>query len=184
MCRKWPFKFWALVAAIVVASCLLVAFIHRSTSPVYRGKTLRSWLVLLQSANPVEHEDAEAAVRAIGTNAVTTLTAWLSHRDSAAEKWLKGCLAGIGLFTPYRFSENYYRSKALCGFRVLGINGQSAVPDLRRFLADPALASDAAYALVWAAPSEAEKLAEEWTSDTNRSVKIRGLKLKAEIADR
>lgn len=184
MYHKRSFKFWTIVAAIFVASCLLVALIHRSASSSYRGKTLRSWLVLLQSTNLFEREDAEAAVREIGTNAVPTLTAWLSHRDSAAEKWLTWWLARIGLITRDRFSENYYHSKALCGFRVLGTNGQSAAPDLRRFLADPALASDAAYALVWAAPSEAEKLAEEWTMDTNRTVKIRGLKLKAEIVNR
>lgn len=184
MRRKWSFKFWLSVAAIVVASCLLFSLIHRSASPSLRGKTLQYWLVLLQSTNVVERDDAAAAVREIGTNAVPTLTAWLSHRDSAAEKWLTGWLARLGLFRRDRFSENYYRSKALCGFRALGTNGQSAVPDLRRFLADPALASHAAYALVWVAPSEAEKLAQEWTAATNRSVKIRGLKLKSAILDR
>jgi len=141
--------------------------------------------VLLQSTNPVEREEAGAAVREIGTNAVPTLTAWLAHRDSAAEKKLTVWLAKVGLFSRDRFSENYYHSKALCGFRALGTNGQSAVPDLRRFLADPALASDAAYAMAWVAPSEAEKLAEAWIADnTNRSVKVRGLKLKAEIINR
>ena|SRR2546425_1069912 len=184
MRRSWSFKSRTLVAAVVVTSCLLVVLLLRSTGPSYRDKTLHSSLTLLQSTNPVERVEAEAVAREIGTNAVPTLTAWLSHRDSTAEKRLTGWLAKVRLFSRDRFSENYYHSKALSGFRALGTNGQSSLPDLRRFLADPALASDAAYALVWVAPSEAEKLAETWMADTNRFVRIRGLKLKAEILDR
>lgn len=178
------FRLWTLGAAIVVTSCLLVALVQCSADPRYRGKTLHTWLVLLQSANLTEREEAEAAVREIGTNALPTLIAWLSHRDSKQERSVSSWFAKHGVFTRDRFSENYYRSKALCGFRALGTNGQSAVPDLRRLLADPAAASHAGVALVWVSPSEAEKLAEEWMADTNRTVKIRGVKMKAEIVNR
>lgn len=140
--------------------------------------------MLLQSTNLTMRAEAEAAVRTIGTNAVPTLIAWLSHRDSEPEKGLTQWLAKRGLITRDHFSENYYRSKALCGFRTLGTNSQSALPDLRRLLADPALALEAASALVWVAPVEAEKLADEWRRDTNRLVQARGLRLEQDIIDK
>jgi hypothetical protein len=178
------FKSWTVLAAVVVVGCLLVVLVQRSVVPSYQGKSLHSWLVLLQSTNLVVRELAETAVREIGADAVPTLTAWLSHRDSAAEKLLTQWLARAGLISHDTFSENYYRPKALCGFRTLGTNAQAAVPALRQFLEDPNLASDAGYALVWVAPREAERLAEKWIADTNRLVRVRGLKLKAEIHDR
>ena len=177
-------KFWATAGAVLVVTCLLLALMHDSISPTYQGRTVASWLVLLQSTNPPIRASAENAVREIGTNAVPTLTAWLSHRESSAERWLTLWLAKVGLGSYAPFSENYYRSKAMCGFRTLGPKAQCALPDLRKFLDDPALALNAAVALVYVAPSEAEHLAEKWTTDTNRLVKLRGLKLKAELSDR
>ena len=160
---------------MVVTSCLLVAHLQRSAGPRSRGKTLHAWLViLLQSTNLAERVEAEAAVQEIGTNALPTLISWLSHRDSKQERALTSWLAKHGLFAPHRFSEKYYHRKALCGFRVLGTNGQSAVPDLRRFLADRAVASDAELAIVFVSPLEAEKLAEKWIADTNLTVRRRG----------
>ena len=184
MRRSWSFKTRLLAFAVVLIAGLLVALFSLSGGPSWRGRDLRSWLVLLQSPNESERQEAEAAVRGIGTNAMPVLIDWISHRDSAAEKRVTAWLNRIGLFTRDRFSENYYHSKALCGFRALGTNGQCAVPALRQLLTDPAHAGDAAYALVWVAPSEAERLAEIWMADTNRFAKIRGLKLKAELADR
>ena len=66
----------------------------------------------------------------------------------------------------------------------MGTNGQSAVPELLQIAADPTVALYAGTALVFVAPSEAEKLAEEWLADTNRSVKFRGTRLRGEIVNR
>jgi len=151
---------------------------RRLSGPGYGGKALSSWLVLLQSTNLVEREEAEAAVREIGTNAVPILTAWLSHRDSAPEKWLSGWLARTGVFTRDRFSENYYRSKALCGFRVLGPTARPAISDLRKLIVDTdrGLSLYASYALALVAPAEAQKLVEEWSGVTNRNLVVSNLR--------
>ncbi len=188
MCRRLSFKFCTIIAAIIIASCLLVALTQPSRRSSYKGKTLRSWLELIQSQNLLEVEEAEAAVRKIGANAVPTLTAYLSHRESALEKrlpkWLTGSLSRMGLCRRGVFWDNYYHSKALCGFRALGTNGVSAVPDLRRFLADSTdrrLANDAAIALVFVAPLQAARLAEEWIANTNRAVSSRAMDMKWEL---
>lgn len=180
-----PIRFWLiLVATCITLTCLVVVFGPRLTSQHHRGRPLQEWLVLLHSMNLNERAEAEAAVQAIGTNSVPTLIAWLSHHDSTLEKNLKQWLAKHGWFTRNRFSENDYHSKALSGFRALGTNGQSAVPVLRGLLADPERAFDAAYALSWVSPGEAERLAEKWVTETNRLVKARGLRLKQEFAER
>ena len=167
----------------ISVAIVLIAFAGlRSSEPSYGGQDLRLWLVALQSTNLAQRAEAEAAVRAIGTNAIPTLLTWLSHLDSEQEERLTQWLAKHGVSTGHRFSENYYRSKALCGFRALGTNSQGAVPALRALSTDPARGFHAAVALIWASPGEAQALADMWATNANASVKMRGLQLRNQIA--
>jgi hypothetical protein len=178
----------ALGIAVPATGALLLAFwlavqTHEANGPVWRGKALSSWSVELQSTNLHERADAETALREMGAKAVPTLTRWLARRDADVVKDMDKLLAKVGLARPYLWTEGSHRSRALCGFRALGTNGQPAGPYLRHLMSQPATAQEAAFALVWVAPAEAEKVADAWINGTNATRRTWGLRIKQEIVE-
>lgn len=78
---------------LVIASLAMLAFIAvfwkmlPPKEPVYAGKPLSYWLMAYDMAVPKDpfapsEPDAEAAIRAIGTNAIPTLLQFLQKADS------------------------------------------------------------------------------------------------------
>jgi HEAT repeat protein len=111
--------------------------------PSYHGKSLHAWLQQ-QAAAAYAHDkqgrqEAEAAIRLIGTNALPTLLVWISTRDSTLEKtlrahiklndvtWEKVPFLGGG-------SRSRWRAAQACG--LLGPIAKPMIPSLVSLLKD------------------------------------------------
>lgn len=83
--RKWIFLL-ALAALLVAVSILLLS--EKESS--YRGKSLSEWLEAIPFEPPHDPPvpEAQAAVRAIGTNALPFLLEWVVERDSSLRQAL------------------------------------------------------------------------------------------------
>lgn len=126
--------------AYVVMAVLAVALVGVSMwrawqqrEPVYKGRTLTSWLKDIaqyhREKTAVELE-AKEAVRQIGTNAVPTLLRWLSARDSALEIRATSLIQRQHLIHVEYTSAAERNRLAMWGFEELRTNARSAVPEL------------------------------------------------------
>lgn len=180
---------WA--AGGLLAVLVWVAWPSREIA--YNGRSLSKWLDVVQSANAMERVEAAAAIRAIGTNAEPVLLDWLQRRDSSAAKWFSGFLAkhGAPLSDPNgyrasswdRFSENYYRSKAILGFQVLGPMAYRSVPALQDLLTNAATRFDAAVAINAVASELTKPIMAQWSKSTNAALRVDALRMEQEILD-
>ena len=103
----------------------------RESEPVYQGKPLRYWLTLYthgySPSNP--GDQADRAVREIGTNAIPTLLEMLQEKDSPLKlKWRALLEKQDFIQPPQRASSRNYQ--AGMAFRTLGAIGSNAVPAL------------------------------------------------------
>ncbi len=124
------------VGVAIVAVAALGVWLSRPggpPEPVYRGKTLGAWLDD-RRATPygpvVLSDEAVAAVRALGPEAVPTLLTWLRASDSSVSRNAKIVLEWR-LKLPLRVPTNQdKRKRAMYGFRALGPAARSAFPAL------------------------------------------------------
>jgi HEAT repeat protein len=95
---------WVIVAGFGLLGC--------STQPRHEGRTLKQWLMVYHEADDdsPEEQQAIAAVRRMGTNAIPYLTKWITDED-----W------------------RIYQT-AVHMFKVLGPEAAMAVPNLERML--------------------------------------------------
>jgi len=124
------------VGAAVLAGAALAVWLSRSggpPEPVYGGKALSAWLDDRRATpkGPVLLSDeAVAAVRALGPEAVPTLLAWLRASDSSVSRNAK-ILLEWRLKLPLRVPTNQEtRLRAMYGFRALGSPASSAFPEI------------------------------------------------------
>ncbi len=125
-----------MVGAAVLGSAALAVWLSRPAGPpepVYQGKALSAWLDDRRATpqGPVLlSNEAVAAVRAIGPEAVPTLLAWLRASDSSFSRNAK-ILLEWRLKLPLRVPTNQEkRMRAMYGFRALGSAASSAFPEL------------------------------------------------------
>jgi HEAT repeat protein len=100
-------------------------FSLKVSEPVFQGKTASYWVDHIDTS-----DEAEKALRQIGTNAIPMLLAKLQAKDSKFKTWLIA-LADKQDFMEINFktAEDEYRL-AVKGFGILGENATSAVPAL------------------------------------------------------
>jgi hypothetical protein len=133
---KW-LKIALVVLAVALVGVICWQVVRPSDEPVYKGRTLTSWLenyarVPLDGYIRQEHE-TDMAVSQIGTNAVPTLLRLLHKKDSAFKVKLMALLARQHVITvDYTPAEDWNKA-ALVGVQVLETNAQTAVPDLIEF---------------------------------------------------
>jgi hypothetical protein len=149
------------VAVVAVCVVLGVAFWPEPKEPEYQGKKLSEWLAMQWE----EPKECEQAILAIGTNAVPFLTTWVEFELPPWRLRLLRIYAQVP--NPLRINRvgswvvdmNAQRraANAVSGFQVLGDRARSAVPDLARYVADPAKLdySRVAVALAYAGAGEA-----------------------------
>jgi HEAT repeat protein len=126
--------------ALAVVFALVGVFVWRMaqpSEPVYKGKTLSKWLkvytpLIWRVKGPEElseaEQDANAAVRQAGTNAIPTLLRMLRAKDSTLTTKLLDFAQWQSIFKiDYPRAEGWNLA-ALRGFEMLGAQAQSAVP--------------------------------------------------------
>jgi len=124
------------VGAAMLALASLGVWLSRPgvpPEPSYRGRTLGAWLDE-RRATPqgpvVLSDEAVAAVRALGPEALPTLLTWLRASDWSVSRNAKIVLE-LRLNLPVRVPTNQdQRMRAMYGFRALGLAARSAFPAL------------------------------------------------------
>jgi hypothetical protein len=127
------------VAAIAVLAVLAWAVLHVSTpEPVYQGKPLSYWLLGYGfpsgHLNGPSRDEADAAIRDAGTNAIPLLLEMMRARDSSTKIKLAEWGHRLHLYRGQLQNTDELRWEALTGFSVLGSNAVSAVPGLVKIL--------------------------------------------------
>lgn len=142
------------ILGLIVLAVVCFAFLQPRAEPKYQGRYLSEWLATYDAArhrlavstvhNPSDPNQqalaqAEHAVRAIGTNALPYLVAWI---DSDLPPWrtnlrakLPRWLARRDVVTRAILGGAFYRSgAAVFGFKILGTNATPAIPELEALM--------------------------------------------------
>lgn len=135
---------WTLAGVILLAIVLLV----RPTGPrepVYQGKKLSQWIDgtaagFITGPNPPDKETsdrADAAIRALGTNALPWLLYEFTCPDSKWKRKVDSWIAGHTRW-DFRLSDHANRMyRAYCGLVTLGPGMAPALPELAKCLDYP-----------------------------------------------
>ncbi len=121
----------ALVAVVIVA-----VWPDDSNEPRHNGKRLSEWIILYRNTDPgPEHDKAEAAISAIGTNAIPLLLHWVVEEPSPTRRKIRNSLPRWARDNQIVFSLLNARlsqaaQAAPQAFRALGTNAALAVPHL------------------------------------------------------
>jgi HEAT repeat protein len=128
----------------VAAIFLLVGILARTKPPeslVYQGKTVKGWVVQLTTPEPNAREQAAAAIKALGSNAVPGLVRLLETRDSFFRKRVWAFASQL----PVRVRQvvlprirppdaALIRSSAARSLGLLGPDAETAIPALSKSL--------------------------------------------------
>ena len=133
-----------IIWSLLLAAAALVALAWFSfREPRARGEPLSYWLQLgtgsvddIFTGEARNSPDSEAAVREIGAKAIPTLLAKLRATDSP---WKEKTYEWLNKQDFYKFEptwEQEERAQGLYGFRILGSNALSALPELEKMFWD------------------------------------------------
>jgi hypothetical protein len=129
--------------AYIVLAVLAVALVGvtmwrvwQQREPVYKGRTLTSWLMRYWSTNNTEvwigpgDLEVKQAVRQMGTNAIPTLLRLLQAKDSALKRRTMALLKREHIIAKDYIPAAFWHQTGMYGFYVLRTNAQSALPRL------------------------------------------------------
>jgi HEAT repeat protein len=143
--------------AFLIAVGVLVWWAWPQKEQTYQGKPLSFWIDQYQahllargdSEPALKRNQAQAAIREIGTNALPALLAMVSKKDSPLKSRLL-TLARKQSFIKFRLNnDDYYHARSSYGFGALGPIAKPAVPALIELLHDknPRVRACAAHSL-------------------------------------
>jgi hypothetical protein len=133
-----------LVGALTAASVIACNVIYSGGGPRYDGRSLGTWVEihgggLGRLASDQEREEAAAAIREIGTNALPCLLSWVSETPKPWRKRIEPAVNALpGWLSRRRFIqrlllENDERAQnSIRAFKVLGPLAAPAIPELAR----------------------------------------------------
>jgi HEAT repeat protein len=106
-----------------------------SSEPRYNGKKLSKWLIMYRNPDTLsDQQNAEAAISAIGTNAIPFLLRWLQDEPLPTRTRIRNALPGWLRDSPMVFNllgAPFSRTMtASMGFLALGTNALPAIPEL------------------------------------------------------
>lgn len=134
--KKLPRIFFALVVLGLFAG--LVIRVSSPSEPKYQGAALSSWLT--RYANEVDSEpqrnEAVAAIRQIGTNALPVAIRWLRAWDSKFKLRMNDLLERQSVFHFDFIPADEYHDRATRIFSILGPDAKPAIPELGKLLDD------------------------------------------------
>ena len=127
------------IALAVLAVALVGVTMWRvwqQREPVYKGRTLTSWLMRYWSTNNTEvwigpgDLEAKEAVRQMGTNAIPTLLRLLQAKDSALKRRTMTLLKREHIIAKDYIPAAFWHQTGMYGFYLLRTNAQGALPRL------------------------------------------------------
>jgi hypothetical protein len=169
-----------LAVLLVALSGVIVWQVLRSHEPVYQGKPLSVWLQRYISGGSIidvrQEQEADEAIRQIGTNAIPTLLHMLRARDSRLKLELLG-LAYRQSFIRVRILPAYFTTRqAAAAFHALGASASNAVPILIQTYREeigPDSQCGCAEALGWIGPAASEAIPDLVSATTNSNIILR-----------
>jgi PBS lyase HEAT-like repeat len=137
-----PFRIILTLAGIAII-CLAAWKMFAPRQPTYNGKLLSYWLsryenrILGKAAlNSSEQQEADKAVREIGTNAIPYLLKLAGRKDSALKQRMLSIYRRQSFLKLPIHDAQFYHVEASCGFVALREKAKPAVPGLIRLLKD------------------------------------------------
>ncbi len=133
-----------IVLACTAALVGTIAFFSRDDAPRSQGRSVAKWLMTYyESDRPNHHPQGPAAataLRAIGTNALPCLLAWIRYEAPPWHRNIARVMPGrIGNSRPARatlYRGHHRAAAAQKGFQLLGTNAVGAIPELSRMARD------------------------------------------------
>jgi hypothetical protein len=151
-----PRKRWLLLllAAIVITLVVLVIQAVKSEL-IVEGRPLSHWLAVAsnnEDGNDAARTNAETLIRSLGPAIIPYLLDWLQTppgwREKYGSRWNQFVIGrGSSKYTVDRYHAHRIRSQAVIGFQILGTNGVTAIPKLRKLMRDDRYAKDVARVL-------------------------------------
>ena len=137
-----------LLAATVVAGVVALTL---PREPAWDGQPLSDWLQIGYGTGmthgDTDRDDADAAVRHIGTAALPILVRELGAKHSHTRWRLVQFLQSHSIYCLRYPYPDERRSRAVGAFHALRGVATPALPEIRRYLSDPELQSDAQSAI-------------------------------------
>ncbi|MBI5386123.1 MAG: HEAT repeat domain-containing protein [Verrucomicrobia bacterium] len=159
-------------AAAVLIGALLFVWL-RPREPEYQGRRLSEWLKGFSYLQPNDTEDTEArateaavAVRAMGTNCLSTLMAMLQAKDSSLKRHVTRWLDKQSVIRFHFSNAADLRNQAELAVGALGPLAKPAIPRLVTLLKDDELAGSAVFTLTKIGPDALPALAAALTNDS------------------
>lgn len=164
--RKLALAFLVIVL-ITGAAWLLV---RSPREPSYQGKSLTQWLNEYNRAGSMDKTGPISdAIRAMGTNSLPFLLAYINHPDSKLKFKLQKLLRKQHLIKPSILGSDY-RSVSILALSALGTNAAPLFPDLLKLADDPQIHWWGAMSLLAIGPSSIPTL-EKVCESTNVQVR-------------
>ncbi len=132
---KTPNRWWLVLFAMLFIAGLAALPILPSKEPTYKSKPLSYWLQAYALPYPGRHSDrveseAQAAIEALGTNAIPTLVRLIGHFESPLTKRVRALAQRLHFLPIRQQSPDSENLEALAAFGVLGMRGGPATPQL------------------------------------------------------
>jgi HEAT repeat protein len=153
------------VVALAVTLVGLAWFCLGFHEPAYQGKTLRVWMsawhknLLANQGSPgrAERDQAQAAIKSIGADALPMLLRMAGAKDSVLKKRLIALASKQSIIRFHLQPADDYHATATRGFSALGPDAKPAVPALIGLLRDkdPQVRASAAQCLSLIGPEAA-----------------------------
>src|SRR5215469_12213411 len=115
----------AVILGVTLIAMVIVCWSFRPRQPVYHGESLTRWLRDLDFGS--QHGDAaRAAIRAIGSNAVPTLSTYLKYHDGESDRRFNTFVRRHGILVVE--DDFVWQRRAAQGFAELGPVAEAALP--------------------------------------------------------
>jgi hypothetical protein len=154
----------ALAVLLLVVVGVIAWQVLRSSEPVYQGRPLSGWLDQWEKSSlfpgSEARNQAQAAIRQIGTNALPLFLEWAAAHDSILKKKVMALAKRQSLIKVHLRSEEDYHARSDAGFSALGPMAKPAVPALIDLLSheDDQVRVAAAFDLMWIGPEAQESV--------------------------
>ncbi len=133
----------ATVALLLLAMGLIGFSLVRPREPAYQGRPLSVWLDdLMKGHYGVEHDQAEEAIRQIGTNSIPALLNLIASEESEFDKNFRKLSAQIPFLRYQGKPVAEHREKAKRAFAALGPLAKPAIPQLNILLNQESCSKD------------------------------------------
>lgn len=133
---------------LLVLLCTMLLPLADAPEPEYQGRSLKVWLEGFdQAQQSAEYQDAQTAIRAMGTNSLPFLIGYLLKKDPPFHAQRIRLMAKLRLLRGKVEYAQFWHQRAAHACAALGRDGIPAFPAMMEAMNNPRAASDVGLAL-------------------------------------